>query len=73
MARGATNAEIAATLFVAEAPDRRQGTMVPAQERSAGAGTTSTGQRPPQPHRSGFQGHQASLDADLDDAPEWAR
>lgn len=67
-------------LFVAEAPDRRQGAQQAVQERSGSAGTPPTGQRPPQPHRSGFQGHgqrvadhQAPLDADLDDAPEWAR
>ena len=68
------------TLFFVEAPGRRQGAGERAQERSGGAGTPPTGQRPPQPHRSGFQGHgqrvadhQAPLDADLDDAPEWAR
>jgi hypothetical protein len=60
-------------LLVAEAPDRRQGTGERPQERSGGAGTPQTGQRPPQPHRSAFQGHQAPLDADHDDAPEWAR
>jgi hypothetical protein len=63
-------------LFVAEAPDRRQerGDVARAPQ------TLQTSQRPPEPHRSGFQGHgqrvadhQAPLDADLDDAPEWAR
>jgi hypothetical protein len=60
-------------LFFVEAPDRRHGTTERPQERSGGAGTPQTGQRPPQPHRSAFQGHQAPLDGDLDDAPEWAR
>jgi hypothetical protein len=60
------------TLFVAEAPDRRQAGQQAAQERSGGAGTSPTGQRQPQPQRSAFQA-QAPLDADLDDAPEWAR
>jgi hypothetical protein len=61
------------TLFVAEAPDRRQGAQQVAQERSGWGETPSTSQRHPQPLRSAFQGHQAPLDADLDDAPEWAR
>jgi hypothetical protein len=63
-------------LLFTEAPDRRQGTTVTAQERSdgqRGAGTPPASQRHPQPQRSAFQGHQAPLDADLDDAPEWAR
>jgi hypothetical protein len=53
------------TLFVAEAPDRRQ-------ERGDGARapqTPTTSQTPSQPQRSAFQA-QAPLD---DDAPEWAR
>jgi hypothetical protein len=68
------------TLFVAEAPDRRQGVQQAGQERSGGVGAPPTGQRQPQPHRSDGQGygqwvadHQAPLNADLDDAPEWAR
>ena len=47
-------------LYFAEAPDRRQGTTVPAQERSGGAEATNP-PRPPQnasaAHRSGFPGH----------------
>ena len=60
------------TLFFVEAPDRRQG----AQERGSGQRAPQAPkmrQTSPQPQRSGFQGHQASLDAALDDAPEWAR
>jgi hypothetical protein len=56
-------------LLFTEAPDRRQ-------ERGDGARapqTPQTSQRHPQPQRGGYQGHQAPLDADLDDAPEWAR
>jgi hypothetical protein len=76
-------------LFFVEAPDRRQGTTVPAQERSDGqraAGTPWTPQRPPQTPPARFQGHrvpdhQAPLDRDgpqpardvTDDTPEWAR
>jgi hypothetical protein len=67
-------------LFFVEAPDRRQGAGERPQERSGGAGTPQTSQRPPQPQRSGFQGHgqrvsdhQAPLDYDMPDAPEWAR
>jgi hypothetical protein len=59
-------------LLFTEAPDRRQGTTVPAQERSAGAGAPTPppiSQRHPQPQRCAFQA-QAPLD---DDAPEWAR
>ena len=63
-------------LYFTEAPDRRQGAVERAQERSGGAGapqqTPRTPQTPSQPHRRSFQA-QAPLDADLDDAPEWAR
>jgi hypothetical protein len=59
-------------LYFTEAPDRRQDAAERAQERSGGAGTPQTGQRASQPHRRSFQA-QAPLDADLDDAPEWAR
>jgi hypothetical protein len=67
------------TLFFVEAGDRRQDGQQRPQERSGGAGTPQTSQRPSQPHRSGFQGqrvpdHQAPLDHDdMPDAPEWAR
>jgi hypothetical protein len=66
-------------LYFTEAPDRRQ----LAQERSGAVGAAPpprTPQTPSAAHRSGFPGyrdrvpdHQAPLDADLDDAPEWAR
>jgi hypothetical protein len=55
-------------LFFVEAPDRRQG----AQERGGGQRAPQapkTRQTPPQPQRSGFQGHAG---VDDDDAPEWA-
>jgi hypothetical protein len=55
-------------LFFVEAPDRRQG----AQERVGGhraRQALKTRQTPPQPQRSGFQGHASVND---DDAPEWA-
>jgi hypothetical protein len=58
-------------LFFVEAPDRRQ----LAQERSGSVGapqTPQTSQRPSDERRRSFQA-QAPLDADLDDAPEWAR
>ena len=71
-------------LLFTEAPDRRQGTTERPQERSGGAGATHPPPQRPQTHsathRSAFQGHgqrvadhQAPLDADLDDGPEWAR
>jgi hypothetical protein len=70
-------------LFFVEAPDRRQGGQERAQERFGGAGATNpprTPQTQPQAHRSGFQGqgqrvpdHQAPLDYDMPDEPEWAR
>jgi hypothetical protein len=70
-------------LFFVEAPDRRQGAGERPQERSdeqGGAGTPRTPQTPSAAHRSGFPGHrdrvpdhQAPLDYDMPDAPEWAR
>ena len=72
-------------LYFVEGADRRQGT----QERGGGQRASQpppASQRPSQPQRSGFQGHQvpdhqAPLHRDgqpsvrdvLDDAPEWAR
>jgi hypothetical protein len=56
-------------LFVTEAPDRQR------QERVDGQRAPNpprTPQTQPQAHRRSFQA-QAPLDADLDDAPEWAR
>ena len=71
------------TLFFVEAPDRHQGAGERAQERSGGAGAKTpprTPQTPSAAHRSGFPGHrdrgpdhQAPLDYDMPDAPEWAR
>jgi hypothetical protein len=70
------------SLFFVEAADRRQGDQERAQDRfgSAGDGTPQTSQTPPQAQRSGVhrQGqrvpdHQAPLDYDMPDAPEWAR
>jgi hypothetical protein len=52
-------------LFFVEAPDRRQG----AQERGGGQRAPQASKMPPQPQRSGFQGHAG---VDDDDAPEWA-
>jgi hypothetical protein len=70
-------------LFFVEAPDRRQGAGERPQERSdgpRGAGTSRTSQMPSAAHRSGFPGHrdrvpdhQAPLDYDIPDAPEWTR
>jgi hypothetical protein len=70
-------------LFVAEAPDRRQGAGERPQERFAGSGA-ATNPRTPQnasgERRSNSYGHghrvpdhQAPLDHDMPDAPEWAR
>ncbi len=70
-------------LFFAEAPDRRQGATERPQERFTGSGATHpprTPQNASAAHRSGFPGHrdrvpdhQAPLDYDMPDAPEWAR
>jgi hypothetical protein len=70
-------------LFFVEAPDRRQGATERSQERFGGAGATNpprTSQPPSAAHRSGFPDrgqrvpdHQAPLDYDIPDAPEWAR
>jgi hypothetical protein len=60
-------------LYFTEASDRRQGGQQGVQERSGGAGIPPTGQRLSGDRRRSFQGHQAPLNADLDDAPEWAR
>ena len=60
-------------LFFVEAADRRQGGQERAQERFGGAGVPQTSQRASEPQHRSFQRHQAPLDADLDDAPEWAR
>jgi hypothetical protein len=70
-------------LFFAEAPDRRQGAAERPQDRFGGAGATHpprTSQTPSAAHRSGFPGHrdrvpdhQAPLDYDIPEAPEWAR
>jgi hypothetical protein len=68
-------------LFFVEAADRRQGATERLQERSGGAGATHpprTSQTPSAAHRSDFAGHrvpdhQAPLDHDMPDAPEWAR
>ena len=60
-------------LFFAEAPDRRQGAGERPLERFGGAGVPQTSQRASEPQHRSFQRHQAPLDADLDDAPEWAR
>jgi hypothetical protein len=67
-------------LFFAEAPDRRQGGQQAAQERFGGAGTPRTPQNASATSRGGFQGHrdrvpdhQAPLDSDMPEAPEWAR
>jgi hypothetical protein len=69
-------------LFFVEAADRRQGATERPQERFGGAGATNsprTPQTPPQAQRSGFQDrgqqvpdHQAPLDYDMPEAPEWA-
>ena len=68
------------TLFFVEAGDRRQDGQQRGQERFGGAGTPRTPQNASATSRGGFQGHrdratdhQAPLNADLDDAPEWAR
>ncbi len=70
-------------LFFVEAPDRRQGAGERAQERFGGAGATEpprTPQNASAMHRSASYGpgqrvpdHQAPLDYDMPDAPEWAR
>jgi hypothetical protein len=70
-------------LFFVEAPDRRQGAGERAQERSGGnppRGTPQNASAASPAHRSGFPGHrdrvpdhQAPLDYDIPDAPEWAR
>jgi hypothetical protein len=71
-------------LFVAEAPDRRQGATERPQERFAGSGAATTPRTPQNASgapRSNFYGqgrrvpdHQAPLDHDdMPDAPEWAR
>jgi hypothetical protein len=67
------------TLFFAEAPDRRQGAGERPQERSGGAGATNP-PRTSQTQRSEFPGHrnrvpdhQAPLDYDMPDEPEWAQ
>src|SRR3954453_703349 len=68
-------------LFFVEAGDRRQGAGERAQERPDGQrgwGTPRTPQNASATQRSGFQGprgpdHQAPLDYDMPDAPEWAR
>jgi hypothetical protein len=60
-------------LYFTEASDRRQGVQQAAQERGDGAAAPPAGQRLSGDRRRSFQGHQAPLNADLDDAPEWAR
>jgi hypothetical protein len=66
-------------LFFVEAPDRRQGGQERAQERFGGI-PPRTPQTQSQTQRSSFQDrgqrvpdHQAPLDYDMPDAPEWAR
>jgi hypothetical protein len=69
-------------LFFVEASDRRQGAGERPQERFGGAGANPprTPQTPSVAQRSGFPDrgqrvpdHQAPLDYDMPDAPEWAR
>ena len=60
-------------LYFTEASDRRQGVQQAAQERGDGSAAPPAGQRLSGDRRRSFQGHQAPLNADLDDAPEWAR
>jgi hypothetical protein len=60
-------------LYFTKASDRRQGAQQGAHERGDGAAAPPAGQRLSGDRRRSFQGHQAPLNADLDDAPEWAR
>ena len=53
-------------LYFVDGEQRRQGP----QEHGGGLQAPKTRQTPPQPQRSGFQGHAG---VDDDDAPEWAR
>jgi hypothetical protein len=70
-------------LFFVEAPDRRQGAAERPQERSGGAGATHPPRTPPNAsgerprtaygHGQRVPDHNAPLDYDIPDAPEWAR